>query len=65
MPCIDHDYKNCPAYMELGDGEHCKINGCLRHKAILETSASLFEATNADLESIVIAGKTGGRQGTI
>jgi len=32
MPCIDSDFKNCPAYMELGDGERCPIQGCLRQK---------------------------------
>jgi|GEM_PF-4306443 len=65
MPCIDSDFKNCPAYMELGDGERCPIQGCLRQKIILDTSASLNDARSDDLEPIVIAGKTGGRQGTI
>ena len=65
MPCVDHEYKNCPAYVELGDGEKCKIPGCRRQKAILDTSGVLFEDSNDDLEDVVIPGKSGGRQGTI
>ncbi len=65
MPCIDHDYKNCPAYIELGEGEHCKQPGCQRQKAILQSSPPLFERSNNDLEDVVVPGKTGGRQGTI
>lgn len=65
MPCVDHEFKNCPAYIELGDGEHCKVAGCQRQKAILDTSGNLLNGTSDDLEDVVIAGKTGGRQGTI
>ncbi|PIF13017.1 hypothetical protein CLU94_5124 [Janthinobacterium sp. 13] len=65
MPCIDHEYKNCPAYIELADGKYCTVPGCQRQKAITQTSKALFEHLNNDLEDVVIPGKTGGRQGTI
>ncbi len=65
MPCIDHEFKNCPAYMELGDGEHCKTPGCQRKKDIAVPTSELSLAPGDDLEEIAIAGKTGGRQGTI
>ena len=65
MPCVNHDYKNCPSYTELGDGEKCKVPGCQLEKGVLESSdAALFEGSD-DLENVVIPGKTGGRQGTI
>jgi hypothetical protein len=65
MPCVDHEFKNCPAYIELGDGEKCLVPGCQRQKAILETSGTSLDGASDDLEDVVIAGKTGGRQGTI
>lgn len=65
MPCVDHDYRNCPAYMELRFDEQCKQTGCQRKKAPVQTSPALFQHGNDDLESVVIPGKTGGRQGTI
>ncbi len=65
MPCVDHDYKNCPAYMELRNGEQCKQPGCQRRKAAFQTAPALFAHEHDDLESVVIPGKTGGRQGTI
>lgn len=61
----EHNFKNCPSYVELGDGEKCMVPGCRRQKAVLDTSATLFGETNDDLEDVVIPGKTGGRQGTI
>jgi hypothetical protein len=65
MPCVDHEYRNCPAYMELADGQKCKQPGCQRHKAFLQTAPALFEHVNDDLDNFVIPGKTGGTQGTI
>lgn len=65
MPCIDHDYRNCPAYMELRNGEQCKQAGCQRKKLAFQTSPALFEHVDNDLDSVVIPGKTGGREGTI
>ena len=65
MPCVDHDYKNCPAYIELGAGEKCEQPGCRRQKAVIEKTGALFEGMDNELEDIVIPGKTGGRQGTI
>lgn len=65
MPCVDHDFKNCPAYMELGDGQKCPVPGCQRQKTVLDPSGTSLDVTDNDLEDVVIAGKTGGRQGTI
>jgi hypothetical protein len=65
MPCVDHDYRNCPAFIELSYGEKCKQLGCQRQKAALQTAPALFEHVVDDLDSVVIPGKTGGRQGTI
>lgn len=65
MPCVDHDYRNCPAYIELGYSEQCKQPGCQRQKAALQTRPALFEHLDDDLDNVVIPGKTGGRQGTI
>lgn len=65
MPCVDHDYKNCPAYIELGNGEQCKQAGCQRQKVAFQTSSALFERVHEDLDDFVVPGKTGGRQGTI
>lgn len=65
MPCVDHEFQNCPAYIELGDGEKCLVPGCRRQKAVLDTPSALFDGAIDDLEDVVIPGKTGGRQGTI
>lgn len=65
MPCVDHDYKNCPSYMELGEGEKCAQPGCRRQKAIMDAGGALFEGMDNELEDVVVPGKTGGRQGTI
>jgi hypothetical protein len=65
MPCVDHDHKNCPAYIELRTGEQCKQPGCQRKKVVFQTSPALFEKVDDDLDTFVIPGKTGGRQGTI
>jgi hypothetical protein len=65
MPCVDHDYRNCPAYIELRNGEQCKQAGCQRRKLPFQTSPALFEHENNDLDDVVIPGKTGGREGTI
>lgn len=65
MPCVDHEFKNCPAYIELGGGEKCLVPGCQRQKAVLDTSDTSLDGTSDDLEDVVVAGKTGGRQGTI
>jgi len=65
MPCVDHEFKNCPAYIELGEGEKCPVPGCQRQKAALGTSSTMLDEANDDLEDVVVPGKTGGRQGTI
>jgi len=64
MPCVDHDYKNCPSYIELAEGEKCAVPGCERGKDSSGHSETLFGNAD-DLESNVQPGKTGGRQGTI
>lgn len=65
MPCVDHDFQNCPAFAELRMGEHCKVPGCERQKAVLGTPDALFDPDGENLEQPVIAGKTGGLKGTI
>jgi hypothetical protein len=59
MRCLE------PVFIELGDGEKCRVPGCQRREAVLETSGTVFEGTNDDLEDVVVPGKTCGRQGTI
>jgi len=59
MPCVDHDYKNCPAYMELRNGEPCKQPGCQRKKVAFQTSPALFEHENNDLDDVAIPGRQG------
>jgi hypothetical protein len=51
--------------MELRNGEQCKQAGCQRKKLAFQTSPALFEHVDNDLDSVVIPGKTGGREGTI
>lgn len=65
MSCLDHDFTNCPAYIELAEGEHCKQPGCQRRKVIFQTAERLRDAPSGDLDDVVIPGKTGGRLGTI
>jgi hypothetical protein len=65
MPCVDHEHKNCPAYIELSTGQKCKQPGCQRQKVAFQTAPALFEHVDDDLDTFVIPGKTGGRQGTI
>ena len=52
MPCVDHDYKNCPAYIELKYGEQCHQTGCQRKKAPVQTSPASVSYAHLTLPTI-------------